>query len=68
MTPLNYFFWGHKNSVYRIKPINLDDLRQKILVELQHVTEMLRDAITPFYHRLEYCQIVGGRHFGHRLK
>lgn len=65
LTPLDYFYWGYlKDRVFRTKPQNLDELRQRIIDESALIpTEMIQNAINAFYHRLAYCQEVNGEQF-----
>jgi hypothetical protein len=40
ITPLNYFFWGHlKTVVYENPLINLDDLKNKIIIACNELTK-----------------------------
>ena len=67
LTPLDYFYWGYlKDRVYKTKPQNLDELRQRIIDESALIPpEMIQNAINAFYHRLAYCQEVNGKQFEH---
>jgi hypothetical protein len=40
ITPLDYFLWWHlKTVVYENPPINLDDLKNKIIIASNELTE-----------------------------
>jgi glycine betaine/choline ABC-type transport system substrate-binding protein len=40
ITPLDYFLWGYlKTVVYENPPINLDDLKNKIIITCNEFTE-----------------------------
>jgi len=40
ITPLEFFLWGHlKTIVYANPPVNLADLKNKIVVVCNHLTE-----------------------------
>lgn len=69
LSPLDYFFWGYlKEKVYKTKPQNLDELRNRIVREAQGVpVQALNNAISAFYNRLGYCQQTEGKHFEHLL-
>lgn len=70
LSPLDFFFWGHlKNIIYKTKPDNLDELRNRILLTAHQITnQQLRNSISAFYNRLGYCQIEEGRQFEHLIK
>lgn len=70
MTPLDYFLWGYlKDRVYKTKPQNLDELRQRIIDECTSIpAEHFGNSINSFYHRLGYCQETEGHQFEHLLK
>ena len=70
LTPLDYFLWGYlKDRVYKTKPQNLDELRQRIIDECTLIpAEHCRNSINSFYHRLGYCQETEGHQFEHLLK
>jgi hypothetical protein len=39
LTPLDFFLWGYlKSKVYFNRPNNLDELRQRIRAEVEHIT------------------------------
>lgn len=69
LSPLDFFLWGYlKSKVYATKPLNLDDLRQRIVNACAEITpEMIRNSIENFYIRLGLCQEVMGEHFEHKL-
>uniref|UniRef100_A0A1B6HYH3 DUF4817 domain-containing protein n=1 Tax=Homalodisca liturata TaxID=320908 RepID=A0A1B6HYH3_9HEMI len=65
LSPIDYFLWGHlKSNVYRRKPHNLEDLRNRIIEEIALITEeMLGNSVESFYTRLAHCQTVEGTQF-----
>lgn len=69
LTPLDYFLWGYvKSKVYTTKPQNLDELRARIIDEMDLIPpQMYQSATQAFYTRLAHCQTVEGRHFEHLL-
>lgn len=69
LSPLDYFVWGHiKDTVYKSKPQNIDDLRNKIVQVIHSVPqEFIADAVSLFYTRLAHCQTVQGEQFEHLL-
>lgn len=69
LTPLDYFLWGYlKSKVYTTKPLNLDELRARIIHEMEVIPrDIYRNATQAFYTRLAHCQTVEGHHFEHLL-
>lgn len=69
LTALDYFLWGYlKDRVYRTKPQNLVDLRQRIIDEIALIPiNVLENVTASFYNRLGYCQEVFGQNFEHLL-
>lgn len=69
LSPLDYYLWGYiKSKVYKTKPQNIEELKQRIRDEADLIPfENNRRAISTFYQRLEYCQEVNGSHFQHLL-
>lgn len=69
LTPLDFFLWGYvKGMVYKTKPRDLDDLRERITLAIRSVTpQMLNNVRRHFYLRLGCCQDVQGKHFEHLL-
>lgn len=69
LTPLDYFLWGYlKERVYKIRPVNIEDLKQRITNEMNTITvEMLRNVRDAFPLRLAHCQAEEGRQFEHLL-
>lgn len=67
LTPLDYFYWGYlKDRVYKTKPRDLDELRQRIIDESALIpAQIIQNAIDAFYHRLAFCQEVNGEQFEH---
>ncbi|KAL6254746.1 hypothetical protein P5V15_014072 [Pogonomyrmex californicus] len=49
LNPLDYFLGGYlKNKVYITKPQGLDDLRQRIIYEINLMSQIYRNAISDF--------------------
>lgn len=69
LSPLDFFVWGHlKNSVYKTKPQTINELRDRVVAEIQKVPrESLQRAVSSFYNRLGHCQTVFGQQFEHLL-
>lgn len=69
LSPLDYFVWGYlKDNVYKTKPQNVNELRQRILQECQAIPQVaLQNSVNSFYVRLSNCQITGGEQFEHLL-
>lgn len=70
LTPLDYFLWGHlKNVVYKTKPNDLDDLKERIAIECRRIEEsgILTNVLNVFEQYLAYCQEVNGQHFKHLI-
>lgn len=69
LSPLDYFLWGHlKSRIYQTQPNTLDDLRHRILDEIQIIEpNVIRNAVAEFYYRIGYCQIQKGAQFEHLL-
>ncbi|KYM95854.1 hypothetical protein ALC62_13505, partial [Cyphomyrmex costatus] len=67
LTPLDYFLWGYlKDRVYATKPANLEELRGRIIHEVQLISRDLRlKVLGEFYLRLGQCQEVAGAQFEH---
>ena len=67
LTPLDYFYWGYlKDRVYKTKPRNLVELRERIELESANISpEAIENVVNAFYHRLAYCQEVNGEQFEH---
>jgi len=62
---LDYFFGGYlKSKVYITNPQNLDDLRQRIVHEINLVPQQIdRNAVSGFYNKLAHCHAVQGQQF-----
>ncbi|EFN87814.1 hypothetical protein EAI_14920, partial [Harpegnathos saltator] len=62
LTLLDYFLCGYlKDQVYKVKPRNLNDLRDQILDEAALIpNEYIKDAVSGFYHQLAHCQTMNG--------
>lgn len=69
LTPLDYFLWGYvKSMVYKTKPTDLEDLKQRITLAIRSITpQMLNNVRRHFYLRLGCCQDMQGAHFEHLL-
>jgi len=52
----NYFFWEYlKNKVYITKPQDLNDLRQRIVHEINLIPQQIyRNAVSGFYNKLAH--------------
>ena len=54
--------------MYATKPQNLDELRARIIHEMEAIPlEMYQNATRAFYTRLAHCQTTEGKHFEHLL-
>lgn len=69
LTPMDFFLWGYlKHRVYKNKPNNMEDLKNRIRYEIQQITpEIIRNVLREFESRLAYCQEVNGEQFEHLL-
>lgn len=69
LTPLDFFLWGYlKDRVFKTKPLDLNELRQRIIDECDLVpNEYITNSIESFYHRLAYCQEQNGEQFEHLI-
>lgn len=69
LSPLDYFLWGYvKDRVYKTKPQNLDDLRNRIQQEIQQIPQdTLQRAVSHFYTAMAHCQTAEGHQFEHLL-
>lgn len=57
-----------KDKVYNTKPQALDDLQNRIKIEIAEILdETLGNSGNSFHHRLACCQEVGGYQFEHLL-
>jgi hypothetical protein len=71
LTPLDFFLWGYlKTVVYADPPINLQDLKNKIQVACDHLTDDQIKAATSteFLRRLELCLEHHGENFEQFIK
>lgn len=70
LSPLDYFVWGYiKDNVYKNKPHNINDLRDRIVQVVQTTSqESILLSVSSFYTRLAHCQTVHGQQFEHLLK
>lgn len=57
-----YFLWGYvKDRVYKTKPQNLYDLRNRIQQEIQQIRQdTLQRVVSHFYMTLAHCQTAEG--------
>ena len=69
LSPLDFFLWGYlKDRIYVNRPSNLNDLKDRIRLEIQGITpQMINDSIRSFEERLYHCQQTNGQHFEHLL-
>lgn len=69
LNPLDFFLWGHlKSTVYKERPTNLEDLKNKIREEMQRIPpDWLLNSLRAFYDRLGYCQAADGAQFEQQL-
>jgi hypothetical protein len=54
LTSLYFFLWGYlKSKIFKTKPNNLDDLKERIRKEIRNITpETLNNVKEEFYFRL----------------
>ncbi len=65
LTPCDFFLWGYlKSRVYRTQPVDLHDLKERIMNEFQHLatTDFVQRSIDSYEHRLHRCVEVNGAH------
>lgn len=69
LNPLDYFLWGYlKSKVYVNRPVNLEDLRERIRTEIRAIPpEVVRNVQREFIYRLGHCLAVNGAHFEHLI-
>lgn len=69
LTPLDFFLWGHlKNVVYKCKPDNIQELKNKIRLECNNISqETINKVQQEFIDRLGYCQAQEGFQFEHLI-
>ncbi|EFN82522.1 hypothetical protein EAI_09366, partial [Harpegnathos saltator] len=54
--------------VYATKPVNLVDLKERILHQVNLISsEMRRNVLNEFHLRLSHCQAEEGRQFEHLI-
>ncbi|XP_025194313.1 uncharacterized protein LOC112593936 [Melanaphis sacchari] len=66
ITPLDYFLWGHlKTVVYANPPINLEDLKNKIIIACSELTEdqIITATQRELLRRMEACVENNGNNF-----
>ncbi|EFN86995.1 hypothetical protein EAI_09081, partial [Harpegnathos saltator] len=57
LSPLDFLWEYVKNNVYATKPVNLADLRERILHQVNIISpEMRRNVLNEFHLRLDHCQ------------
>lgn len=68
LSPLDFFLWGYvKNEVYKTKPRNIEELKQRIVTSCRIPPQMLQNVRKAFQQRLYYCQETMGAQFEHLL-
>lgn len=69
LTPLDFFLWGYtKSKVYVNRPESLEDLKERIRVEISQITpETIAKVQEEFVSRLSHCIIAEGQQFEHLL-
>ena len=69
LNPLDFFLWGYlKSSVYKDRPNNIDELKDRIKQGTRSVTTaMIENVQQEFINRLAHCQAVNGQHFEHLI-
>jgi transposase len=69
LSPLDYFMWGYvKDRVYKTKPRDIDDLRNRIVQEIHGIPQQtLRRVVSHVYTTLAHCQAAEGKQFEHFL-
>lgn len=72
LTPCDYFLWGYlKSKVYVTPPENMDDLRQKIITEVQLLkdnNDLVQRAMRDMTRRANKCIEVQGHHIERLLE
>ena len=72
LTPCDFFLWGYvKSRVFVSPPANVDDLRQRIVREIDHVKRdqmMIKRAVRDMIRRARMCIQEGGRHIERLLE
>lgn len=65
LTPLDFFYWGHiKEKVYRTKPQNIQDLRDRIIRAVNNITPVqMNNVLREFQERIHMCQEANGHRF-----
>lgn len=69
LTPLDFYLWGYlKSKVYFNKPENIDELKNRIIAEIQQIQpQTLTEVLREIEFRLAYCQEVNGEQFEHLI-
>lgn len=67
--PCDYFLWGYlKSIVYRERPVDLEDLKARIRIELRQIRHhTLASLSDSFLNRVRMCLNNNGRHFEHLM-
>ncbi len=63
LTPLDFYLWGYlKMKVFQTPPANLQDLRNRIVGEVQalRMTRQVRAAFQDMTERARRCVVLGG--------
>ena len=72
LTPCDFFLWGYvKSRVFVTPPASVDDLRQRIIHEIDHVKRdqmMIRRAVRDMIRRARICIQEGGKHIERLLE
>lgn len=68
MTPLDFFLGFFKERVYKTKPANIAELKQRITDQINLITiDMLRKVRDSVELKLAHCQAVERRQFEHLI-
>jgi hypothetical protein len=70
VTPLDFFSWGHiKSTIYKTKPLDIEDLRQRVIGACQDIKiETLIEVRPNIERRIFHCLAVNGVHFENLLQ
>lgn len=69
LTPLDFFLLGYlRNKVYQTKPVNIQNLKNRITAEKWAITlQMFENIKKEFYKRMGCCQEIEVAHFEHLI-
>lgn len=69
LTPLDFYFWGRlRTLVYNTRPLNVTDLKQKIINACNNITGgELQNIYRSIIRRAQLCIGVDGKHFENAL-